>query len=459
MLPLTKCTVNSGISHARPVLPGLSLRPTSIFSGTSWVARSILAALSPWWFMSMYVSAAPPILEGVVNSGGEVLSLDDDALGGGALKNGSPYVPDLLPLQDGQLLLVAGQWRGSSTSFNDQDQTAYSISSNDGGKTWSDPFSLRTKSGKPVGGWTTSLFRLKGGAIGLVNWNTFYRSDDEGRTWSEGVRIGPDKWGSHVRNGTVTVLASGRIVAPAYMYPTMVHMKDVDHHEDFSFGISFYSDDDGQSWHPSETILMVPLEGGRGGFQMWDEWSVVELKDGRLLGIGRTILGRLMKCYSDDQSKTWHSMQPTELASSSAPCIVKRIPSTGDLLIIWNQTSAEENLQMLIRHRLSSAISRDEGETWQSFRNLESLDDVARIDPPEIRLYSESEQLFDSYRQPDDRQRYHRAPGPLRVAYPTVTFQEGKAIVTYGYGSKGDTVGYVGCKIKVLPIDWFYGGE
>ena len=402
--------------------------------------------------------AEKPLIEGVINFGGEIFPIDD-TLGGGALRNGSPYVPDLLPLRDGRLLLVAGKWRGGATAFDDQNRTAYGITSADGGKTWSDPYPLVTSSGKRVGGWTTSLFRLKNGAIGLVNWNTFYRSDDEGRTWSDGVRIGPDKWGCHIRNGTVTVLASGRIVAPAYMYPVMVRMKDVDHHEDFSFGIAYYSDDDGQTWQASENILMVPLEGGRGGFQMWDEWSVVELADGRLLGIGRTILGRLMQCFSEDQGKTWQDMQPTALASSNSPCIVKRIPATGDLLIIWSQVSGEENRNMLIRHRLSTAVSKDEGQTWQSFRNLESLDDVAKIEPPPVRLYSESEQLFDSYRQPDDRVRYHRAPGALRVAYPSVTFQDDKAIVTYGYGCTDDNVGYVGCKIKVLPVEWFYGGK
>jgi len=135
---------------------------------------------------------------------------------------------------------------------------------------------------------------------------------------------------------------------------------------------------------------------------------------------------------------------------------VKRIPTTGDLLIIWSQHSGEEAKKMLIRHRLSCAISEDEGKTWQHFKNLESLDDVTKIEPPEIRLYSESERITQDYHQPADRKRYHRAPGPLRVAYPTLCFLNDKAIITYGYGAPQDTVGYVACKIRVLPIEWFY---
>ncbi len=48
------------------------------------------------------------------------------------------------------------------------------------------------------------------------------------------------------------------------------------------------------------------------------------------------------------------------------------------------------------------------------------------------------------------------ALGLFRVAYPTLCFLDDKAIITYGYGCKDDTVGYVACKIRVLPIEWFY---
>ena len=46
--------------------------------------------------------------------------------------------------------------------------------------------------------------------------------------------------------------------------------------------------------------------------------------------------------------------------------------------------SAWETLQGLYRHRLSWAISKDEGLTWQNHKNLESLDDVSYIEPTPI---------------------------------------------------------------------------
>ncbi len=394
--------------------------------------------------------------EGVISFGGEIYPIEDK-IGGGALRKGSPYSGDVIPLKDGKLLLVAGNWRGGRTDFEHYSGAGtYGITSDDMGKTWSDPFPLKVKGGGYVNGAIISLFRLKSGAIGLIAFDMFYRSEDEGKTWSKAVPTGPRVWNVHVRNGTVEVLKSGRIVAPAYLYPELVKYKDIKHHEDFSFGIARYSDDEGRTWHDSKNALMIQLEGGRKGFQMWDEWNLVELKDGKLLGFGRTILGRLFQCYSDDQGETWRDMQPTQLASSNTPCIVRRIPSTGDLLIVWSQHSAEEVENMLIRHRLSCAISKDDGKTWEHFKNLESLDDVAKIKPPEIKLYSEMYQKYDSYRQPDDLKRYHKAPGPLRIGYPTLCFLNDKAVITYGYGCKDDTVGYVACKIKVLPTEWFY---
>jgi hypothetical protein len=131
-------------------------------------------------------------------------------------------------------------------------------------------------------------------------------------------------------------------------------------------------------------------------------------------------------------------------------------PYDGRGLVIWNQTSSKEWQRYLTRHRLSCAISRDEGKTWENFKNLESLDDVTRVELSEIKRYHADPQKYSTYHQPEDRKRYHKAPGALRVAYPTCTFLNDKVIITYGYGCKYDPVGYVACKIKVVPVKWFY---
>ncbi len=391
--------------------------------------------------------------EGIISFGGEIYPIEDQ-IGGGALCGGSPYVPSVLPLKDGRLLLASNLWRGGNFKGVPGGGT-YGVTSADGGKTWSELFSLKIKGGESVKGGHCSLLRLKSGAIGLICFDTFYRSEDEGETWSKPAAIGPRKWGNHVRNDCAIVLKSGRILAPAYMSPPLAKIMG-EGDMDFNFGIAHYSDDEGKTWYESKTIILVPFDADYKGIQMWDEWSVVELKDGRLLGMGRTNLNRLFQCISKDQGDTWEQVEPTQLVSGDTPCIVRRIPTTDDLLVIWNQTSSKEWQRYLTRHRLSCAISRDEGKTWESFKNLESLDDVTRVELSEIKRYHTDSKKYSTYHQPEDRKRYHKAPGALRVAYPTCTFLNDKVIITYGYGCKYDPVGYVACKIKVVPVKWFY---
>ena len=34
--------------------------------------------------------------------------------------------------------------------------------------------------------------------------------------------------------------------------------------------------------------------------------------------------------------------------------------------------------------------------------------------------------------------RYHRAPGPLRIDHPYLTFHDGNAVIAYGHGNLGE---------------------
>ena len=72
--------------------------------------------------------------------------------------------------------------------------------------------------------------------------------------------------------------------------------------------------------------------------------------------------------------------------------------------------------------------------TFKSVRNLESLDDVCVIDPEPLTPYVQR----GVWRQPSDIDRYHRAPGPLRVDHPFCMFDNDHAVVAYGLGTLGD---------------------
>ncbi len=128
--------------------------------------------------------------------------------------------------------------------------------------------------------------------------------------------------------------------------------------------------------------------------------------EGQLL-FARSKCGRLVQSYSMTQGEIWHSILPTELASAAAPPMLVQIPSTADLLCVWNQVSGEEIRRGWHRGRLTAAISKDSGLTWVNFKTLElqeGMDDVARIAPEfpiarEVRGRPGLGQLVDGYAQ------------------------------------------------------------
>jgi len=397
----------------------------------------------------------------------------------------SPSFGSVIPLEDGRLM-----WVWATGIGKEPYRPVYANYSDDGGRNWGDPVEMKHADGKPLTGvFTTNLLRLPSGSLGLVLCHrlhriAFFKSDDEGESWSSPVPV-------HQQDRVYTAsdkclcLSDGRLVVPAY---SMIKPKlgDANPKEARLFGQEFsqgerctlcysyvlYSDDEGRSWSRSESEVFVPLEKGlKGNFSM-AEPSVVELKDGRLLMFGRTNLGRIFRSFSEDRGETWCMPTPTDLVLIPSPCSLKRMPGTGDLLVIWNQTSPWEAMNGFYRHRLSCAISRDEGETWENFKNLISLDDTTRIEPGPIEVV-----ILGPHTQPGDRARYHRSPGPLRCNEPTCTFLKGTAIITHGYCVFGDKdrmqrnfeVEYDelikrlglyphdrGNMVHVIPTEWFY---
>ena len=168
-------------------------------------------------------------------------------------------------------------------------------------------------------------------------------------------------------------------------------------------------------------------------------------------------LGRFYQSFSKDGGISWTVPQPVALAASYAPPMLVRIPSTDHVLLIWNQASGEEILAGLSRHRLSTAISEDNGLTWGHFRNLESLDDSARLNPPPSAPYVY--RMVDYfYGQPVNHERYRHAPGCLRICYPTVVFDANEVAITYDYGyGVAEFKNASATKIQILSLSELYG--
>lgn len=415
----------------------------------------------------------------------------------------SPSYGNVIGLDGGRLLWAWG------TGSAEPVRPIQSNISTDGGRTWSDPQPLKLTNGLDMMGvMDGNLMRLRSGALGFVHrarvWAGggfeadyraqmhFHKSEDEGNTWSLPVEINPPHQREYITNEVCTMLDDGRIIVPVYDYmgpiPASENPKQVERFGErfagaarstFSTCYVYYSDDEGATWTRSRNETFIPIDKGVEGSYAMGEPAVVQLKDGRLLMLGRTNVGRFFKAYSDDRGETWHEPIATDLACPPSPCTIKRIPPTGDLLVIWNQVSRWESMQGLFRHRLSCAVSSDEGETWHHHRNLESLDDTTHVEPVGV-----STVLLGGPRQPIDRTRYHRAPGVLRYSYPSCTFVDDTAIITYGASVLGDLSVITGTygleiadvmkkvgfepdaknpdrtrgnnKVRVVPTDWFY---
>ena len=123
-----------------------------------------------------------------------------------------------------------------------------------------------------------------------------------------------------------------------------------------------------------------------------------------------TGLGGQYQSFSSDGGETWTKPEPSALKGSAAPVSISRILGTGDLLAVWNHNPGSGN-----RNPLTSAISKDEGATWEAFRNIEDA--------------------------PDDM-----------WAYPAVTWVGDNALLTYF-----NYTGGLSLQLRILPAQWFYG--
>lgn len=354
--------------------------------------------------------------------------------------------------------------------------------SEDGGRTWSEPFMIELNTAQCNVG-RLALVRLKKrfdtdydaqeqparlGHI-YVEFNEFYHnrlifktSNDEGMTWSTPVQINDTGTLGHIcqRGDTALVLSTGRILVPVYaMFGRMCA------------SFFYYSDDGGHVWQRSGGEISVHLKKNERNFAYSDfeEPTAVELRDGRLLCFGRTHMGQQYQSTSEDGGVRWSPAEPSGLASSYSPASLRTIPTTGDILCVWNQASGQEISEGLARMRMSCAVSSDDGKTWSHFKNLESLDDAGYIEPEGGTTDTVAEMHAIAQRkaiqggptradQPDEvKSRYPRWGGYVHVDYASTAFTSGgKVLIMYGvYGTGGDDLP-LGNKLVIRPIEWLY---
>ena len=304
----------------------------------------------------------------------------------------------IIQRKDGSLLLGWTEFYASQGADHGPARISGLIST-DGGRTWGSKFTLVDNDGG-CNVMEVNFLRLQNGDLALFHCqkNTeatdcrvmMRTSADDGNTWSAAKQLSPSGKYTGLTNGRCIRLRTGRILLEAW-----------------EGGDSYcvLSDDDGKTWRDSQRVQ--PKKGKS------YEPACVELADGRVLMLLRTGLGCQYKSFSKDGGQTWSEPEPTLLTGTAAPVAITRIPKSGNLLAIWNHNPDAKR-----RNPLTSALSKDEGETWTNFRNLEEI------------------------------------PADDAWAYPAVTWIGDRALITY-FNYKGG----LSLKLRSIPASWFGQAE
>ena len=294
-------------------------------------------------------------------------------------------VGDILPLADGRLYLTYSHYY-TEEAWDESPSLVRRVISTDGGRSWGEPKDL--VGGDGVKALCSSLIHGANGDL-LMSFSTegpgsiarfaerigqkvradpeldrahhwICRSRDQGESWGEFVCItdndpfGP-AWDAYSTSGRTLRLRNGRIVQPC------VGGKDL-------LVFCYYSDDDGRSWQRGRFSPGPDFSCVDEGAVKWGLcWSCVsEVRNGALVMFSRTLTGFQYVTRSADRGETWSQPRPSPgLPSGWSPAMARSVPSTGDLLIVWNRCSTME------RSPLNSAISKDEGETWEHMKLVE----------------------------------------------------------------------------------------
>ena len=383
----------------------------------------------------------------------------------------------IVTLNDGALMLITGDACRTST---------------DGGQTWGEPRPLNCETMGSAQG--MSCIRLQSGKLALAhrgkeiegqgtemfNWNPFYLSvsEDEGGTWAGAWPM--NLLGGPYDKDAMVQLSSGRLLMPSrichsnnghpgleyerastygYWKGLRVQLSGHYHYPEIDIASVSRSDDEGRTWRQCDGQLMGwfdadGIPNGRGGITAVDEPNVAECADGRAMLMARSTVGRLVQSYSEDGGETWSAVLPSDLSSSYSPPKLRRIPSTGDLLCVWNQVSRDETRRGHRRGRLSAAISKDSGSSWEHFRTIEvseGIEDVDRI-PPQYPI-APIVGMPEVGALPD---------GWLFVHYANVHVIGEKVFLSYlrgtpELGNAEQVLKRQESVLRIYPLEWFYG--
>lgn len=285
-------------------------------------------------------------------------------------------------LQDGTIAFAFTEFIGSGREDEDDARIAVVFSS-DEGETWSERKVLFTKPEGSVNLMCFSFLHMANGDIGAfyIKKNSdgtddilFTRSSDTMKNWSEPVscirEAAPDYY--VINNDRPLRTKSGRILLPVARHT--IYNKEFE----FSPGVLcfFFSDDDGASWHKTDTEIKCPFPKDPIGFQ---EPGLYQLPDGRIWCYIRTELGFQYQAFSSDNGETWSDPEPNLFFTSpGSPMLIK--DCSRFTAAIFNPVPMhllrDDDAEFWGRTPYTIAISENRGETFTSDKLFYLEDDL-----------------------------------------------------------------------------------
>ena len=279
---------------------------------------------------------------------------------------------DLIELADGRLLFGVSRWLGGA--HDNDGSEVFGIVSEDDGNTWSDPFDIVKPTGEVDAVRMPNFMRLKDGSLAcfcrhrasmLDTWTGMIVCKDEPALgpqpspddWTDPRRISPDPPGRHVLlNNRVVRISRGENAGRILLPLASPHPWDVQDGRGTDIrSWVLRSDDEGKTWHRSESLLPGPEHGLM-------EPYIVELKDGRLKMWMRTQVDSQYESVSNDGGISWTDAAPGPLTSPESPVAIGRHPASGLLAVVWNHNT--KSTHTADRNPICIAFSEDEGTSW-----------------------------------------------------------------------------------------------
>lgn len=280
----------------------------------------------------------------------------------------------IVELEDGSLFMVWIEMHESELGGHDEAPSSISsMRSTDGGRTWGEHRVEVSPGEGELSVYNPSLIVLPDNELLFFTlsynhlvWNdpleatgNLRRSKDLGRTWSA-----PHLMWDHQPYGcadhTFTLLSDGRLLKSAENAPVWGSYPKC-----CSRSSCFWSDDNGHTWREPSVWVELPLRGTM-------ENHIAEAATGELVMAMRNQLGSVFISRSADRGESWEKAQTSGLTSCESMPSLTRIPTTGDLLLIWNNSLFDPGFDHSgKRTPLTAAVSSDGGRSWGKRRNIE----------------------------------------------------------------------------------------